>query len=77
MPPVYRSALRVLCLSLILPLATPVLAADAASAPAQPPTEKPVDRQPLPERSQEEASALERQLPPQEQQQLKSQQQLA
>ncbi|SEI00251.1 alpha/beta hydrolase family protein [Pseudomonas asplenii] len=71
MPPVYRSALPALCLSLILPLAVPVLAADPA-APAQAPTDKPAERQSLPERSQEDATALERQLPRQEQQQLQA-----
>lgn len=70
MPPVYRSALPALCLSLILPLATPVLA--AAPEPAPTPAEKPAERQALPERSQEDATALERQLPQQEQQQLQA-----
>ncbi|NVZ62323.1 alpha/beta hydrolase family protein [Pseudomonas gingeri] len=72
MPPVYRSALPALCLSLILPLAAPVLAADPAPTAAPAPAEKPVERQPLPERSQEDATALERQLPQQEQQQLQA-----
>ncbi|KPA99045.1 MULTISPECIES: alpha/beta hydrolase family protein [Pseudomonas] len=73
MPPVYRSALPALCLSMILPLAAPVLAADPAPAPAKDtPAEKPVERQSLPERSQEDATALERQLPLQEQQQLQA-----
>ncbi|WP_017902875.1 alpha/beta hydrolase family protein [Pseudomonas asplenii] len=73
MPPVYRSALPALCLSMILPLATPVLAADPAPAPAKDaPAEKAAERQSLPERSQEDATALERQLPQQEQQQLQA-----
>ncbi|AMB83920.1 hypothetical protein AWM79_00775 [Pseudomonas agarici] len=67
---VYRWALPALCLSLILPFAAPVLAADPA--PAQLAVEKPLERPPLPERSQEDASALERQLPAQEQQPLQA-----
>ena len=73
MPPVYRLALPALCLSLILPCAFSVEA--AAPVPAATETsaeEKPVERQPLLERSQEEASALERQIPAQEQQQLQA-----
>jgi len=63
-----------LCLSLILPCAFSVEAADPAPAPAaeKPAEEKPVERQPLLERSQEEASALERKVPAQEQQQLQA-----
>jgi dienelactone hydrolase len=73
MPPVYRLALPALCLSLILPCAFSVEAADPAPAAAQKPAEeKPVERQPLPERSQEEATALERTIPVQEQQQLQA-----
>ncbi|WP_397451079.1 alpha/beta hydrolase family protein [Pseudomonas sp. NA-150] len=66
---IFRTTLPALCLSLILPCALPVMAADpvpakdSAAAPA-------VERQPLIERSQEDAAALQRQLPPQEQQQL-------
>ena len=71
MPLVYRLALPALCLSLILPCAFSVEAADPA--PAQTPTEaKPVERQPLPERSQEEAAALARTIPADEQQQLQA-----
>lgn len=71
MPPVYRLALPALCLSLILPCAFSVEAADPV--PAQTPTEaKPVERQPLPERSQEEAAALARTIPAEEQQQLQA-----
>ncbi|MVV51150.1 DUF3530 family protein [Pseudomonas sp. PB120] len=74
MPPVYRLALPALCLSLILPCAFSV---EAAATPAPAPAEKtaeekPADRQPLIERSQEEASALERKIPVQEQQQLQA-----
>ncbi|MGE8068121.1 alpha/beta hydrolase family protein [Pseudomonas sp. NPDC089569] len=73
MPPVYRLALPALCLSLILPWAFSVEAADPAPATAPPATEeKPVERMPLPERSQEEATALERAVPSQEQQQLQA-----
>jgi hypothetical protein len=73
MPPVYRLALPALCLSLILPCAFSVEAADPAPAAAeQAAEEKPLERQPLPERSQEEAAALERKIPAQEQQQLQA-----
>ncbi|WP_131108930.1 alpha/beta hydrolase family protein [Pseudomonas sp. Sample_10] len=73
MPPVYRLALPALCLSLILPCAFSVEAADPApAAMEQPAEEKPLERQPLPERSQEEAAALERKIPSQEQQQLQA-----
>ncbi|MEB0046946.1 MULTISPECIES: alpha/beta hydrolase family protein [unclassified Pseudomonas] len=73
MPPVYRLALPALCLSLILPCAMSVEAADPAPAAAQTPAAaKPVERQPLLERSQEEATALERTIPAQEQQQLQA-----
>ncbi|MFY0730530.1 alpha/beta hydrolase family protein [Pseudomonas sp. NFX15] len=73
MPPVYRLALPALCLSLILPCAFSVEAADPAPAPAEKTAEeKPLERQALPERSQEEAAALERTLPAQDQQQLQA-----
>ncbi|WP_160108081.1 alpha/beta hydrolase family protein [Pseudomonas izuensis] len=77
MPPDYRLALPALCLSLILPCAFSVEAADPAPAATANVTqraaeEKPVERQPLPERSQEEAAALERKIPAQEQQQLQA-----
>jgi hypothetical protein len=68
MPPVYRLALPALCLSLILPCAFSVEAADPAAAAE----EKPLARQPLPERSQEEAAALERKIPTQQQLQLQA-----
>ena len=64
----YRLALPALCLFLMLPLALPVLAAE----PEPEPEAKPVVREPLPERSQEDATALERQLPEHEQQQLQA-----
>lgn len=74
MPSVYRLAMPALCLSLILPCAFSVEAADPASASTaeQPAAEKPAERQPLLERSQEEAAALERKVPAQEQQQLQA-----
>jgi len=62
-----------LCLSLILPCAFSVEAADPAPAATDKPAEeKPAERQPLLERSQEEAAALQRKLPAQEQQQLQA-----
>jgi hypothetical protein len=66
----YRATLPALCLSLILPCALPVMAADPA--PGKNPTTEaaPVERQVLLERSQEDAAALQRQLPPDEQQPL-------
>lgn len=74
MPSVYRLAMPALCLSLILPCAFSVNAADPAPAAAaeKPAEEKPAERQPLLERSQEEAAALERKVPTQEQQQLQA-----
>lgn len=68
MPFVHRSALPALCLLLLMTSAFSVQAADAPA----PAVEKPVERQPLPERSQEEAIALERKIPQQEQQQLQA-----
>jgi len=55
----HRSALPALCLSLLFTSVLPVQAEDAPS----PAVEKPAERQALPERSQQEASALERQVP--------------
>jgi dienelactone hydrolase len=73
MPSDYRLALPALCLSLILPCAFSVKAADPAPAAEEKTAEeKPLERQPLPERSQEEATALERKIPAQEQQQLQA-----
>ena len=73
MPPVYRLALPALCLSLILPCAFSVEAADPAPAAAEESVgEKPLERHPLLERSQEEAIALERKIPAQEQQKLQA-----
>ncbi len=67
MPPVYRTALPALCLSLILPCALSVQAAEPAPASV---ATQPEQRQALSERSQEEAAALQRTVPAQEQQQL-------
>ena len=67
----YSLAVPALCLSLMLPCALPVLAADPAPA-DEPAKTEPVVRQPLLERSQEDATALERQLPQHEQQQLQA-----
>ena len=64
----HRSALPALCLSLLF---TSGFSAQAADAPA-PVAQKPVERQPLSERSAEDANALERQIPQQEQQQLQA-----
>ena len=74
MPSVYRLAMPALCLSLILPCAFSVEAADPAPAATaeKPAEEKPIERQPLLERSQEEAAALGRTVPAQEQQQLQA-----
>ncbi|WP_339454288.1 alpha/beta hydrolase family protein [Pseudomonas sp. EA_5y_Pfl2_R50] len=72
MPSVYRLAMPALCLSLLLPCAFSVEAADPAPAAEKPAEEKPAERQPLLERSQEEAAALERKLPAHEQQQLQA-----
>ncbi|WP_434562006.1 alpha/beta hydrolase family protein [Pseudomonas sp. R1-6] len=73
MPSVYRLALPALCLSLILPSAFSVQAGETAPAAVEPSAgEKPVERQPLLERSQEEAAALVRKVPAQEQQQLQT-----
>ncbi|AKJ97299.1 MULTISPECIES: alpha/beta hydrolase family protein [Pseudomonas] len=72
MPSVYRLALPALCLSLILPGSFSAQASEPAPAAAEQPAEKPAERQPLLERSQEEASALERKVPSQEQQQLQA-----
>ena len=62
----YRLALPALCLSLMLPIALPVFATETETE------AKPAVREPLPERSQEDAAALERQVPPHEQQQLQA-----
>lgn len=68
MPFMHRATLPAFALSLLLPCALPVLAADPA--PAAAPAATP--RAPLLERSQEDTLALERQLPADEQQQLQA-----
>ncbi len=72
MPIVYRLALPALCLSLILPCSFSVKAAEPAPAADSPAASAPTERQPLLERSQEDAAALERTLPVQQQQQLQA-----
>jgi pimeloyl-ACP methyl ester carboxylesterase len=72
MPSVYRLAMPALCLSLLLPCAFSVEAADPAPATEKSAEDKPAERQPLLERSQEEAAALALKVPAQEQQQLQS-----
>lgn len=70
--PIYRTTLSAFCLALILPCSLPVVAEDAAQKPTSEEASQvaAVLRHPLPERSQEDALALERQLPSQEQQAL-------
>jgi len=69
--PSYRLTLHGLCLLLILPGAWPALADQPA--PAAEPEQRPLQARPsLPERSQEDAAALERQLPASEQQTLQA-----
>jgi hypothetical protein len=69
MPPVYRSTLSAFCLSVLMPCALPAWATQEApsTAPATP-----TARVPLLERSEEDALALERQLPADEQQPLQA-----
>ena len=69
MPPVYRTALPALCLSLMLPCVLSAQAADPAPASVE---TQPEQRQALSERSQEDAAALQRRVPAQEQQQLQA-----
>ncbi|AUB73695.1 hydrolase or acyltransferase [Pseudomonas sp. Lz4W] len=66
-----RPALAALCLWLFLPHALPVLAADPEPAP-EPAQAQPEIRPQLPERSMEDETALERQLPKNQQQQLQA-----
>lgn len=67
----FRATFPALFLSLVLPCALPVLAADPAPA-KDAAAEAPVERAPLLSRSQEDAIALERQLPREDQQQLQA-----
>ena len=64
----YRTTLPALCLTLILPCG--VFAEDGKKP--ERPADAPAQRQPLPERSQEDALALERQVPKDEQQTLQA-----
>ena len=66
MPSRNRSAVPALCLSLLFTSGFSVQAADTPAPPAEPAAV----RQPLAERGQEDAAALERQVPREEQQQL-------
>ncbi|MFJ4145593.1 alpha/beta hydrolase family protein [Pseudomonas sp. NPDC089734] len=68
----FRATLPALFLSLIVPCTLPAMAADPAPAKDAAPTEAPVERAPLLTRAQEDAIALERQLPPQDLQQLQA-----
>ena len=64
-----RAMFPALFLSLIIPCALPALAADAPKDAAK---DAPEERAPLPSRAQEDAIALERQLPKEDQQQLQA-----
>ncbi|MCF5746426.1 alpha/beta hydrolase family protein [Pseudomonas tremae] len=66
----FRAMLPAVFLSLMLPCALPATAADPT--PAKDAAEAPVERAPLPSRAQEDELALERQLPREDQQQLKA-----
>ncbi len=69
----FRATFPALFLSLILPCALPALAADPTPDPAKDAAaQAPVERAPLLSRSQEDAIALERQLPREDQQQLQA-----
>lgn len=67
----FRATLASLCLALILPCALPVMAADSAAG-KEPAAEPAVERAPLLPRTQENALALEAQLPVADQQQLQA-----
>ncbi|MBH3428569.1 alpha/beta hydrolase family protein [Pseudomonas alkylphenolica] len=67
----YRTTLPAFCLSLILPCSAHAAAAETPEAPANAPSAA-AQRQPLAERSQEDARALERQVPQAEQQMLQA-----
>lgn len=67
-----RATLPAICLTLILPFAPPLLAADPAPGKDATATEPPVERAAFPSRSQEDALALERRVPLAEQQQLQA-----
>jgi pimeloyl-ACP methyl ester carboxylesterase len=68
----FRAMFPALLLSLIVPCASPVMAADPEPKDAEAAAQAPVERAPLLTRDQEDAIALERQLPRQDLQQLQS-----
>jgi alpha-beta hydrolase superfamily lysophospholipase len=72
MPYTFRAIFPALCLTLILPCSQLVMAADPASDKDAKPADAPVERAALPSRSEEDTLALERQVPPVEQQQLQA-----
>jgi hypothetical protein len=67
-----RAMFPAICLTLILPLAPPLQAADPTPSKDATAADVPVERGAFPSRSQEDALALERQLPQTEQQQLQA-----
>lgn len=67
-----RAMFPAICMTLILPCSSVVMAADPAPAKDAKAGEAPVERAALPSRSQEDAQALERQLPKAEQEQLQA-----
>lgn len=67
-----RAMFPAICLTLILPCSQIAMAADPAPAKDAKPAETPIERAPLPSRSQEDALALERSVPQAEQQQLQA-----
>lgn len=67
-----RAMFPAICLTLILPVTLPLLAADAAPGKDATAAEAPVERAAFTSRSQEDALALERQIPMAEQRQLQA-----
>jgi hypothetical protein len=67
-----RAMFPAICLTLILPVASPLLAADATPSKDATAAEAPVERAAFTSRSQEDALALERQIPMAEQRQLQA-----
>jgi hypothetical protein len=72
MPYTFRAIFPALCLTLILPCSQLVMAADPAPDKDAKTADAPVERAALPSRSEEDTLALERQVPPVEQQQLQA-----
>ncbi|PWB31295.1 DUF3530 domain-containing protein [Pseudomonas sp. SDI] len=68
----YRTTLPALCLSLLIPCTAQALASETPAAPSDAAAAAPVQRQALAERSLEDAQALERQVPKEEQQTLQA-----